>query len=81
MITVFPNPTTGSADVIFNSYSKEEVVLNVTNANGMKVINTTLEAVNGGNRFKIDMKDQSAGIYFITITTSDKIYKEKLIKE
>lgn len=81
MLSIFPNPTTGATEVIFNSYAKEEVYLNVTNANGMAVINTPLEALNGGNRFKIDMNDQQSGIYFVTITTSSKVYKGKLIKE
>lgn len=81
MLTIFPNPTKGTTDVIFNSYSKEEVILTVSSVGGTTVINTPLEAKNGGNRFELDMSNQKPGIYFITITTSDKVYTSKLIKE
>lgn len=80
MISVFPNPTTGLAEVIFNSYSKEEVLLSITEVSGIVLVNTPLMAENGGNRFDVDMNDQKSGVYIITITTKDKVYKTKLVK-
>lgn len=80
MISVFPNPTTGSAEVIFNSYSKEEVRLTIADVNGTIIVNTPLMAENGGNRFDVDMNQQKGGVYIITIATKDKVYKTKLVK-
>lgn len=80
MISVFPNPTTGLAEVIFNSYSKEEVLLTITEVNGKILVNTPLLAENGGNRFNVDMNEHKQGVYIITIITKDKVYKTKLVK-
>lgn len=81
MLSVFPNPTTGKTEVVFNSYSKEDVILNVVAASGTTVVNTPLSATNGGNRLEVDMSNQASGVYFVTVTTKDKVYKTKLIKE
>jgi len=80
MITVFPNPTSGMTEVIFNSYAKEEVLLTVQSSNGTNVVKTIVNAQNGGNRLDLDMKDQAAGVYIVTVTTSKKTYRTKLVK-
>ncbi|MFT6982342.1 MAG: hypothetical protein ACJAUD_001109 [Crocinitomicaceae bacterium] len=81
MLSLFPNPTSGLTEVIFNSYTKEEVTLSVIGLDGKKVVNSSINAVRGGNRFDLDMSNQKNGVYFITITTNEKIYRSKLIKK
>ena len=81
MLTVFPNATKESVEVIFNSYSKEQVMMTLTNSSGKVIVNTPIDAVSGGNRFNLDLAGQSAGIYIVSIITRDKVYREKLIKE
>jgi hypothetical protein len=81
MLSLFPNPTNGLTEVIYNSYKKEEVMLNVVSFDGRTIINTSIKAERGGNRFDLDMSDQKNGIYFITITTNEKTYRSKLIKK
>ena len=81
MLSVFPNPTTGITEVIFNSYSKGEAQLSVTSYNGSTIVSTPMEAKKGGNRFDLDLSGQARGVYIITITTKDKVYKTKVIKE
>lgn len=81
MLSLFPNPTTGKTEVIFNSYTKEEVVLKVIGYDGRAIVNTLINTVPGGNRFDLDMTGQNDGIYFITITTRDKVYTTKLVKK
>ena len=81
MLSVFPNPTTGITEVIFNSYSKGEALLAVTSYDGSTIVNTPIEAKKGGNRFDLDLSGQARGMYIITITTKDKVYKTKVVKE
>ncbi len=81
MLTVFPNPTKESVEVIFNSYSKEQVMMTLTNSSGKVIVNTPIDAVSGGNRFNLDLNGQSAGVYIVSIITRDKVYRERLIKE
>jgi hypothetical protein len=81
MISTFPNPTNGMTEVIFNSYTKGTVELSVTDYSGKTIVNTPIDVVAGGNRFDLDLSDQSRGVYLITITTRDKVYHTKVIKE
>ena len=56
-------------------------MLNVIGVDGKKIVNTKLDAVRGGNRFDLDLTNESHGIYVITITSKDKVYRSKLIKK
>lgn len=80
LISAFPNPTTGKTEVIFNSYVKEEVNLNVMSSDGKVVVDMPLDAIPGGNRFELDLSNHDKGLYFITITTGTKTYTTKLTK-
>ena len=81
LLSIFPNPTSGKTEVIFNSYSKEEVMLSVFSSDGRKIVNMPLQVLSGGNRFDLDLSNHQKGIYFITITTRDKVYKTKVSKQ
>lgn len=81
MLSLFPNPTNGKTEVIYNSYTTEPSLLTVSDADGKVVVNTPVDTKKGGNRFELDMSGQSRGVYVVTITTRDKIYRTKLVKE
>ena len=80
LLSVFPNPTSGQTEVIFNSYSKEEVNLKVFSSDGRVVVDMPLDATPGGNRFELDLSNHEQGLYFITITTGTKTYTTKVTK-
>ncbi len=81
MLSLFPNPTTGLTDIIFNSYTKGEAILRVTGTDGKVIINTPIESVKGGNKVSVDLSGQDNGVYMIDIVTRDKSYKARLIKQ
>jgi hypothetical protein len=81
LLSLFPNPTTGLTELIFNSYNSGEATLNVVGADGKVIISTDVTTQTGGNRFNLDLSDQERGVYFVSVTTRDKVYKTKLIKE
>ena len=80
LLSTFPNPTSGKTEVVYNSYSVEEVYLAVSSADGRTIVNMPLQAVKGGNRFDLDLSEQHPGMYFITITTRDKVYSTRVLK-
>lgn len=80
LLSFNPNPTTGKTEVIFNSYRKEEVALTVYSYDGKPVVRTSLNATKGGNRFDLDLTNVDGNMFFVTITTSDKVYSGKLVK-
>lgn len=81
ILTVFPNPTSGMTEVIFNSYSKEEGILTLTDATGKLIAQENIPVVKGGNRLDLNMFEQDAGIYILSIVTKHKTHRAKLIKE
>jgi len=80
LLSFFPNPTNGKTEVIFNSYRKEEVYLEVTTFDGKSVVKMPLNAVKGGNRFDLDLTNLDGSMFIVTITTSEKVYAGKLMK-
>lgn len=80
MISIFPNPTLGISDVIFNSYNNSEAVLKVFNNLGEQIHEEIIKCVAGGNRFTLDLRNSADGIYSVTISTNDKTYTSILIK-
>lgn len=80
-LTIIPNPTEGSAELTFNTYSAEDVLMHVTSADGRTVIFAPLETVKGGNRFHIDLSAQVDGVYIIQLITKDKSYVGRVIKD
>lgn len=81
MLSLFPNPTTGKTEVIFNSYTNDEVMLNVVGYQGKTIVNSKIDAVSGGNRFTLDLSNEPQGVYIVSITSKDKVYRSKLIKK
>lgn len=81
MLSVFPNPTTGLSELVFNSYKKETAILNVVSYDGKTVINTPVNAVSGGNRLDLDLSGQEKGIYIISVITENKTFKTKVVVE
>lgn len=81
LLTAFPNPTSGKTEVVYNTYSTEEVYLSVDSYDGRNIVSIPLQAVKGGNRFDLDLSEQNKGMYFITITTRDKVYSTRVLKK
>ncbi len=81
MLSVFPNPTTGLSEIIFNSYKKEDVILKVMSVDGRVIVNTPIQATKGGNRVNLDLSQQGIGVYIISVITSSKTFMTKVIRD
>ena len=81
MLSVFPNPTTGLSEIIFNSYKKEDVILKVMSVDGRVIVNTSIQATKGGNRVNLDLSQQGIGVYIISVITSSKTFMTKVIRD
>lgn len=81
VLSVFPNPTTGSTEVIFNSYSKEDAQLILTSGAGEVLMKKSMAVTKGGNHIDLDLHEYQSGIYFITIKTKYKIHRTKIVKK
>lgn len=80
ILSVFPNPITTLTEVIFNSYSKENAQLKITDANGKQLTEQIIPVSKGGNKLKLDLNDYKNGVYIIEIVTKYKIHRAKVVK-
>lgn len=81
VLSLFPNPTTGLTEVIFNAYSKEDAVLSVADATGKVIEQEKIPVVKGGNRLMLNLEAYKPGVYILSIVTKYKTHRTKLIKE
>lgn len=80
ILSVFPNPITTLTEVIFNSYSKENAQLKITDANGKQLTEQSIPVSKGGNKLKLDLNDYKSGVYIIEIVTKYKNHRAKVVK-
>jgi len=66
-LTAFPNPTNGKTTVTFNSDSKTNYTLKLTDLIGKVLMNEVLSVVEGYNTKEIILENMSKGIYIVSI--------------
>ncbi len=79
-INLFPNPTTGVFQINLELKEARQVEVNIFNAIGNRVFNTTAQ----GEKLNIpiNLKKESQGLYFIEIKSKqDRIYKKLLLNK
>jgi hypothetical protein len=76
---LYPNPNTGSFILELNSLKAENVNISITNSLGMNVYSETGITFSGKYAKKINMNDAPAGVYFLTIKSSDKSSVQKFL--
>lgn len=75
-----PNPTTTTSDVIYTCFGSENATLKVFDYRGRLVVSKDLLCTKGQNISTIDLSEQPDGMFFVTLTTNEKVYKTKLLK-
>lgn len=75
-----PNPITTTSDVIYTCFDSENATLKIFDYRGRLVILKELICTKGQNISTIDLSDQPDGMFFVTLTTNEKVYKTKLLK-
>ena len=80
---VYPNPTSSSSNVAFESLSENYIKVRVYNLKGQLVWSDNAKASVGNNIYQFNYVDRfgkklSNGIYFLTIDDGKKMIKEKI---
>mgnify|MGYP001173525323 FL=1 len=80
---IYPNPTSNSSSISFESLSEKHVKINVYNVQGQLVWSDNTKAFVGDNIYKLTLKNRngkglSNGIYFLTLDDGKKTIKEKI---
>jgi hypothetical protein len=77
--SVFPNPVKNVLFVTTNSSTTERVPIEIYDLNGRLLFSKTYK--NSDNRLQIDMSGLKNGIFILKITTTEKTYNFKIIKQ
>lgn len=77
--TIYPNPTKGSADLVFSSKKKEKLNLRVYSLLGKLVINSEIVANLGLNSVRLNLNDVENGVYLVQLGNNNNTTTHKLI--
>lgn len=80
VFNVVPNPTTNQAEINYRCYASESASLKVYDTRGRLIISRDINCSKGRNSSNIDLTEYQDGIYFITLSTGNRVYKTKLLK-
>lgn len=74
-VAIYPNPTTGKVMVNLNGAEVEQI--EVRDISGRMILNET----NISQQMEFDLEDVPAGVYFISVYTTQGVSTQKLVKE
>lgn len=81
IISVSPNPVIANIQVSYVANTNETITIAIVRNNGTFTYNKKFNATKGDNIFLINIEEQAAGIYYLTLTNSEgKRYTEKIVK-
>ncbi len=78
-VNIYPNPSNGYFIIEVQSEVVTDINIEVVNVLGKRVFQLSVENISSLNNFRIDLKDEATGIYFVTITTSELTINKKMI--
>ncbi len=79
--SIYPNPATNQATVVFNSSTEEKYTVTMIDVMGRTVINSTNTAVVGENQIQINLSNIAKGIYSIILQKGDGMMQQKIVVE
>ncbi|MGZ4034315.1 MAG: VPS10 domain-containing protein, partial [Bacteroidia bacterium] len=78
--SVYPNPTKGITNLIFESADQDDIVVELTDVLGKKVYAKKYSSFIGRQETEIDMSEYDKGIYFLSIKNNKGVATKKLVK-
>ena len=78
-LSVFPNPSIGVFNILFDSDIKQKIKITIFNLLGEELYYEEIEDCIGEFNRRIDSYSYNCGIYFINIETENSILTTKLI--
>jgi hypothetical protein len=79
-LSIYPNPTNSSAQILFSLKEYESIELSIYNIVGQRVLTLIDDnKVAGNHNYNLNTSLLTSGVYFIKLKTKEKIYLKKLI--
>lgn len=80
-VSIYPNPASSSANVVFNMEKAGKVSVKLYNMVGQEVNTFEENLPVGNNTLTINVGDYTSGVYFIKTTVANNVVTKKLIVE
>ncbi|PCJ78661.1 MAG: hypothetical protein COA57_16030 [Flavobacteriales bacterium] len=80
LITVFPNPSSETVNITYQSSYNDEVSMRILDVLGREIITKRATATEGVNNFIINMETHANGIYYLELGNGRKLFVEKIVK-
>lgn len=74
----WPNPVVDKLYIVIGSTQRETAVINIYNAKGALVAKQQAALLTGSNQLTVDMKQLTAGLYFVSISGNDGAVRKTL---
>jgi alpha-tubulin suppressor-like RCC1 family protein len=80
-ISVYPNPTNTIVNINYTLEYSSNVIIRLTNIQGQIISEIKTEKSSGLNTETLDLSAQSNGMYFLTLTSDNKTFTSKIVKQ
>ena len=77
-LNIYPNPTTDYATIDVSLTETQEVVVEVVNTLGQKVLNITTVFDAGVNSFELPVSKLNTGLYYVSVKVSGETVTKEL---
>ena len=81
MIQLYPNPTAGQVNLVFNSLNQQSFVVRITDATGRLIQTDDITNYVGKFNRTYDLSDKAKGVYFFTITSQKGAVNFKVVRD
>ena len=80
-LTIYPNPSKDIFNIVFKSYTKQDIDLRVHNVLGEVIFSESLKEFNGDYNRSVDLSQYPNAIYILQLNTKDGMINRKLVLE
>jgi hypothetical protein len=80
-VKVYPNPGDGKLTVSFNSNTKADIQISITDAKGSEVYNKTIDGFSGEYSNQVDISGKGKGTYYLKISQGEDSVTKKILVE
>ena len=80
-LVLSPNPTSGNVELNFRAAETEDVKMEISNVLGQSIAKELIKNSTGIIHHTFDLSNQTAGVYFVTVTYGTNKVVRKLVKQ
>ncbi len=78
-VNVYPNPNNGQFNILINSQEKEDIIINIYNINGQKVLTKQITKTSGEYNYNLNANNLANGVYNLQLIRKEKVNNYSII--